>query len=196
MIRRAFIKRASGLLVPLAFPAIVRGQGIPEPILSLMNAPSPTAAAAQLVLVTAQTLGTLRNNATLPAGLTFLWGGVSATCTALGRWKVSGNSATHVVELMSASCVQQAAVTVDNSTGSAGAYNYVDLITPFTLVNNTTYFLFSLELNGGDQWYDSDTTVTKTSDSASISNANSDGISCFTGTANTASVPVNLKYHF
>jgi hypothetical protein len=160
-----------------------------------MNAPAPAAAAATPTLITAQTLGTLRNNFTDPVGLTFLWGGVSATCNALGRWNVAGNSGTHVVELMSAGCVLQRTVTINTTLGTPGTYQY-GTVADFTLVNNTTYFLFSIELNGGDQWYDADTTVTKTSDAASVSSANSDGVTCFTGAANVAFVPVNLKYHF
>ena len=94
---------------------------------------------------------------------------VSAThqVTSLGRWVVSGNSASHAVSLYlstgGGAGTLLGSVTVATSGATAGQFAYVALGTPVTLSAGNTYFLMSLESNGGDQWYDDDTTYTLTS---------------------------------
>jgi hypothetical protein len=43
-----------------------------------------------------------------------------------------------------------------------GQFSYVDLPAPITLSANTSYYLVSQEVSGGDQWADETTTVTTT----------------------------------
>ena len=89
------------------------------------------------------------------------WAGVSFTATQnetvkeLGRWKVAGNSGSHLVEIVTASGSVVASATVNLSSGTAGSYVYTTLGTPVLLTGGTTYYLLSQETSGSDQWMDS-----------------------------------------
>lgn len=152
--------------------------------------------------VTAQVLGSLRNNFTGSLGFRFTTPASGPpTVTALGRWKVAGNTGMHTVYLVdfTGGGVVVASVSLDMTTGVNGEYLYADLGTPLLLSISNQYFICSAELNGGDQWYDSDTTVTVTA--AAVQNGAaydtdvppSGGISG-SFAAPTAYVPVNFKY--
>jgi hypothetical protein len=116
-------------------------------------------------LITAQTLGTARNNYTGTVGLRFLAPASSLpTVVSLGRWVISGNSASHTVYLCDLGTAAitfsiAASVSVNTSGAPAAAYLY-GAITPYVLLASHYYFLCSDETNGGDQWYDYDTLVT------------------------------------
>jgi hypothetical protein len=76
----------------------------------------------------------------------------------LGRFKVGGNTGTHVVKLVDAATktdVPNGAVTVDLTTGNAGEFVYSNLSVPVTLSPGLDYYLISEETNNGDQFYDS-----------------------------------------
>jgi hypothetical protein len=72
-----------------------------------------------------------------------------------------GNSATHVVKLVSAtgSDIAGGSVTVNTSGATVGSFTYAPLSNPVTLSPNTTYYILSQETSGADLWYDLDTTL-------------------------------------
>ena len=111
--------------------------------------------------VTAQSLGTLRNNFTGCVGFGFTAQSGPVTVTALGRWVVAGNSGSHTVYLIRDSPFTIVASAVVNTSGApTGAYLYT-AITPTVLpAGGESYALISDETNAGDQWYDNDTTIT------------------------------------
>ena len=155
--------------------------------------------------ITAQAIGTARNNATLEVGIAFTVGGSNLTVKELGRWVLSGNSSTHVLNLCSGTVggtrTVLGTVTVNTSGAGAGAYLYGTLSSSVTLTASTTYFLFSAETNGGDQWSDDVGTTITTNTSvasprASHSAAYWDGASITIATDGPAHLygPVNFKY--
>jgi hypothetical protein len=148
--------------------------------------------------VTGQTLGSLRNDYSNWVGFRFTVGSSNITVGELGRWVVSGNSGAHTVKLVLASTgadVSGGSVSIATSGATAGQFKYVALGSPVTLLANTTYYIVSQESNGGDQWYDLNTTLTSTS----VATINSP-VYGSTGAWNTPSgagkgyVPVSFKY--
>jgi photosystem II stability/assembly factor-like uncharacterized protein len=114
-------------------------------------------------LLQGETLGTLRHDHPGFVGMKFTTGSSPVAVGQLGRWVVSGNSQSHVLELVKASTgVVVALATVNTAGAPAGAFTYAYLASPVTLAANTTYYLVSNE-NNGDAWYSSDSTVTPTS---------------------------------
>lgn len=115
--------------------------------------PPPTAGSA---LVTAFSGGPARNNFSGWAGMRFTVGPTALTVNSLGRIYVLGNSGTHVVKLVRSdgSDLPGASVNVELSAGTPGQFNYGQLASAVTLPANTTYFLVSQEVEGGDQWFD------------------------------------------
>jgi hypothetical protein len=113
--------------------------------------------------VTSKVLGTLRNDVTGWIGMKFTVGASPLTVTALGRTFASGNSSTHLVELVKASdgnAVVNGSVSISMAGGKPGEFSYATLATPVTLLANTSYYLVSQETSGGDKWYSYDSTVT------------------------------------
>jgi hypothetical protein len=87
----------------------------------------------------------------------FTVGSAPRSVTALGRIYISGNTGSHVVKLVNVSDgsdVPGGSVTVSLPSGTAGQFSYAPLASPVTLAANTSYYLVSQEVSGGDQWYD------------------------------------------
>jgi hypothetical protein len=155
---------------------------------------SPSAA-----YVTGTTLGTLRNDYSGWVGLRITVGGASQTVTQLGRMMAPGNTATHTVKLVKASDgldVPGGSAAVPMSGGTPGLYKYVLLSNPVTLAANTTYYLVTQETNGGDNWYDFNTTLTTTLVAAVNGAIFGDGPGNWNqiGGANQSYGPVNFFY--
>lgn len=113
---------------------------------------------APTALVTGVTLNSpqLRSDFTGWVGFKFTVGSTPIRVTDLGRWVVSGNSGSHVVKLVRAddlTDVPNASATVNTSGKPAGQFAYAQLAGTVTLAANTTYYLVSHEVSGGDQWY-------------------------------------------
>ena len=123
------------------------------------------AASTSTALTTAVTsFGPLRNNSNETDGAVIQVGSANLTVTALGRIMVSGNSQTHLVELVDASTNQVlGSVSLAMSGGVAGQFKYASLSSPVTLLAGHKYYLVSKEFSGGDQWYNEPTTVRTTS---------------------------------
>jgi hypothetical protein len=112
--------------------------------------------------------------------------------TALGRWVVSGNTASHTVKLVDNSNNIIASATV-NTNGQPVGYLYAS-ITPVTLSANTIYHLMSLETVNGDSWHDGHT-VTHTGIVTGIVSSYQSGSSLLTWANGQSYVPTNLKYY-
>ncbi len=115
--------------------------------------------------VTNKTLGTLRNNYSGWVGMEVQVGATPITVNSLGRIFVTGNAGSHSIKIVLASTGQDVpggSVTFQPE-GTNGQYTYVSLQSPITLNANTTYYIVSHEVKGGDQWYDNNTAVTTTS---------------------------------
>ena len=141
--------------------------------------------------VTSQTTTTTRNNYSDYVGCYFTVGASDIIVTHLGRWVISGNTGTHTVVIRNTSHTVVASVSVDTSGAPAGAYKYVALGTPYTLLANTSYYLMSQEVSGGDLWYDIGA-FTTTGVTSSKSAAYGTPGTVFT--SNQAYVPVSFKY--
>ena len=115
------------------------------------------------LVASVSSLGKLHNNFTGFVGMKFTTGTSTIPVTQLGRWVVSGDTQSHTLNLINAVTGELVATTVVNAVGATpGAFAYGRLFYPVTLAANAAYYLVSQEINGGDQWYDSATTVTST----------------------------------
>lgn len=143
-------------------------------------------------------LGTIRNSYTGWVGMMIQTGSYPVVVNALGRIVVSGNSAAHLVKLVSGATgadVQAASVTVPTVGVVPGNFSYTNLSSPVTLNANSTYYLVSLESAGGDQWYDHDTTVQTTAVASVTSAVYSSGSSwALVAPAGQTYGPVNFEY--
>ncbi len=148
--------------------------------------------------VTGDVLGALRNNYTGWVGMSITVSGSPLSITALGRMFAPGNSGTHTLKIVDATTGADvaggsASITM---TGSAGQFVYASLLSPIVLNANTTYYLLSQETNGGDQWYDYNTTAT-TASVASLNGAVWGGVAPYVfmpGSVGRMYVPVDFKY--
>ena len=139
----------------------------------------------------------LRNNYGNFVGMEFTVGNTALSVGQLGRMCVAGNTGCHSVKLVNAATgtdLPGGAVTVNMAGCTAGQYQYAPLAVSLTLSANTSYYLASLEVNGGDQWYDAGTITP--ANVATVPNA-----VYFNGTqwangagANKSYVPPNLLY--
>lgn len=145
--------------------------------------------------VTAQTLGTSRNNFSGDVGFQLTVGSQDLTATKLGRWIISGNNQSHTMNIYNSGCTSIGSVSVNASGATAGQYLYGTLSSPVTLSAGATYYITSSETSGSDSFYDSDTTITPTS-AGSVPNAVfNEGAGCQPfSSANNSYGPVNFQY--
>ena len=116
--------------------------------------------------VTSTTVGTARNDWGDYVGFKLTVGNAPLIVTQLGRWTSSGNSMTHTIEVVDAwNNNVVATASVDTFGAPAGQYLYGSVgSSPVTLSANHSYYLLSLESNGGDSWYQADTIVVPSGD--------------------------------
>ena len=137
----------------------------------------------------------LRNNYTGFVGMQFTVGSNSLSVVSVGRICVAGNSATHTVELVSAqSGATVASASVNMANCPAGQFVYASLASPATLQAGASYYLVSLEQNGGDLWYDSGPIAPLADVSVTNSIYSSSGIWTPDNGPNTAFVPPSMEY--
>jgi len=144
------------------------------------------------------TAGTLRSNAGFPLGFRFTVGSSAMTVTSLGRWRVSGNTGMHVVQIVDTSSPNGhvAQATLDMSSGTVNAFKFA-AITPVVLTANHDYFVVSEESNGGDQWSDDNATVGTTADGTiTTSEYEPGGINSGVWQSNTAGVKSYVAPNF
>ncbi len=125
----------------------------------------------------------------------------------LGRWVLGAegtrprNTGTHQMKIVIPTAdkkgqdVAGSTVNVNTSSVEPGQFAYADLNDPITLSANTTYYIASLEVNGGDYWYGSATTVSHTADATVNSIAKTYKGNWETpGSAGSCMVPVSFVY--
>ena len=150
--------------------------------------------------VTSTNLGSLRNDVSGWVGMSVTVGGSPVTVTALGRMFAPGNTGSHTVKIVNAANGQDVSggsASVTMSGGVAGSFVYGNLGGSVTLNANTTYYIVSHETQGGDQWYDVNTTIQTASVAAETTSIWSlDGTTTYqtTGPANQSYVPVDFLY--
>ena len=87
------------------------------------------------------------------------------------------------------------AVTVSLPSGTPGTFTYVALASPVVLTANTTYYLISQEVNGGDQFYNLSQVTPSGGVTVDIAVVISPDLGIQkVGRANNAYVPVSLLY--
>ena len=151
-------------------------------------------------LVTGITIGSLRSDFTGFVGMGFQVAGAPLKVSRLGRFKVPGNSRTHLLKLVDAATmadVPGGSVTVDmSSTATAMAFVYVDLAAPIILAAAAEYFLISQEQTGMDDWFDSNTKVTTTNVVTHVFAVNGDGAGNYSRSPVNEFIygPVDLQY--
>lgn len=127
-------------------------------------------------------------------GCGFTVGGSNITVTDLGRWVISGNSASHDLTIMDGSGAILVTATI-NTSGLSVGYNYVSC-TPTVLTAGNTYYIMSLETSGGDQFYDIGTVTSTAAGTIITSNYAFFGGPPLTASSGSVSyVPVNFKYY-
>ncbi len=190
-------------------PATALTQSGTQYMCVVSNSAGPTAsnAATLTVVATLPTtnyitsfgLGTGRNNFTGWVGMSITVGSSPVTVTALGRVVVSGNTGSHLVKIVNAATSQDVtggSVTVSTVGGTAGTLAYANLPASVTLSANTTYYVVSQETQGGDAWYDVNTSIQTTAVAAENTGIYSyDGASYSGyGAANQSYGPVGFLY--
>lgn len=151
--------------------------------------------------VTSVTLSTsaLRNNFNGWLGTKITTGPNPVIVRELGRWVLSGNSASHTVKIVNATPVSDVpgASVVVNTAGAPVGFLYVPLATPVTLAANTSYYIVSQEVSGGDQWYEGNNTLTYASSIATVNQSvySSNGTTYTTSySANNSYIPVAFRW--
>jgi hypothetical protein len=152
--------------------------------------------------VTGQSVSATANNQTICVGTKFnVSSGVSFSVTELGRWVVSGNSASHILTLTDTSGTSLGACSVNTSGQTPGTYVYCVLGTPIAITGPVTgYAMFSQELSGGDHWGNPGASITTTAVAANQGGASGtiSGNNCTSPTGWETSDkiygPVNFKY--
>ena len=115
--------------------------------------------------VTQITPRTLRNDYTGWLGMSFTTGPLGMNITGLGRYLAPGNSRTHPIKLVRASdgADLPGGTVAVSMAGASSQFVIAAFPSVIFLQPNTTYYVLSQEVSGGDQWYDQDS-VTTTSD--------------------------------
>lgn len=153
------------------------------------------AGSTSLVTSVSTNLSTLRNDIAEQVGVKINTGPSGITVRQLGRYFVAGNRHVHTLKLLDANMHILGSATVDESAGTADGlgFKYGDLDKPVSLQPNSSYYLYSLETKGGDQWYDYQT-VEATTAAASFAAAAFGRTPTVLGGAGSSYGPLNLKY--
>src|ERR1051326_2206794 len=148
--------------------------------------------------VTSKTLGLQRNDFSGWVGMSVAVGPAPLTISSVGRIVGPNNTETHTVKIVNANGtdVTGGSAQVNTVGGTTGSFVYGALAAPIVLNANTTYYVMSQEVQGGDVWYDNNTAAQTTSDAslaASVYFLN--GVyTAVAGTAGHMYVPVDFKY--
>jgi hypothetical protein len=148
-----------------------------------------------LVTSVSTNASTLRNDVTQQVGTVIHTGSTAITAHQLGRYFVTGNSHVHTLKLLNSNVQILGTATVDESAGTPDAlgFKYGNLNKPVVLQPNSTYYLYSLETAGADQWYDYQT-VEATTSAASFAEAAYGQVPTTLGGTGNSYGPLNLKY--
>lgn len=137
----------------LIFVALILSLGIPGLTQTAIRHAMYSAASSS-PLITAVAGSGLRNDLTYCLGFRFTTPSSNPPiATELGRYKIAGNSGTHVIYLMNSSGSILTSASVDLTTVSNGQFAWAT-ISPYSTAASTTYYVMSSETVSGDQWYD------------------------------------------
>jgi len=143
-------------------------------------------------------LGTLRNNFSGWVGMSISVGNSPIAVAALGRMFATSNASSHIVKIVTTNGqnVSGASVSVSMSGGTVGNFVYANLPAPVTLNANTTYYVVSQETQGGDLWYDNNTTIQTTNVASETTSvySNDGSTYIFSGGTDQSYVPVDFRY--
>ncbi len=110
----------------------------------------------------------------------------------------TGNTSIHPMKIvtLNGDAVSRPSVSVPMSGGTANNFVYANLTAPVTLNANTVYYVVSQETQGGEAWYDLNTTIQTTSVASETTGIYSYDGSTFSvnGSAGQSYVPVNFLY--
>jgi hypothetical protein len=149
--------------------------------------------------VVASTQGTLRNDYAGWVGMSITVSTAALEVSSLGRLALSGNAGNHSLKIVNAGTgldVPGGAVSIGMGGSAPGNFVYGALPSPVTLSPNTTYYILSQETQGGDSWYDLNTTVQATGD-AGLNGpvyGTSSPFAAVTGLTGHMYVPLDFKY--
>ena len=185
------------------FSGALTGMTIPQAV--IMTAPASVSANFQLstnsgesaAFVTSyDNLGAIRNNYSGWVGTQFTVGSAALNVTSLGRLCVYGNASTHAVKFASVATGQDlpGGSAVLNMAGcTPGQFVYATLPAAIVLQAGASYYLVSMEVSGGDSWYDLGP-VTTTSGASVTNSVYNNGVWNTMAGASTAYVPPNFLY--
>ena len=139
------------------------GTGTANLILTVTAAPPPPPVKTAFVTSATGNPANLINSASSWVGMQFKVGAAPITVTSLGRFFVPGNNGLHTLKLVDAATgedVPGTPVAVNMTPPSSGSFVYADLASPVILSAGHTYYLATLEFNGGDFLYETATVQT------------------------------------
>lgn len=148
-----------------------------------------------LVTSVSTNASSLRNDITEQLGVKINIGSSVVPVRQLGRYFVAGNRHVHTLKLLDANMHILGTATIDESAGTADGlgFKYGDLDKVVYLQPNQSYYLYSLETKGGDQWYDYQTVETTTT-AANFAAAAYGRTPTIPGGAGSSYGPLNIKY--
>jgi hypothetical protein len=169
------------------------------PWLTTSRGPSIASGGGSTAFVTAVPFfSTLRNDGGgYTTGFGFTVGSTGITITHLGRWKASGDSASHTMYIYNSAFSILATVSVNMSNASeADGFVYAVLASSLALSASTLYYCGSVETTGVDHFYDYPTQITTTTAATTTGGFYYLGGTSATGLdgAGHSYGPVNFKY--
>lgn len=177
------------LLILLLLPVFAAAQSPLKKLVKTGTISPPTT----FEFITSPGSGTLRSDYGDFVGCAFTVGASNITVSELGRWVVSGNSGTHTIKITDAANVTIVSASI-NTSGLSVGYNYV-ACTPTVLTSGVTYYIFSGETNGGDQWYNAAAATCTAAGTIDASMYIIGGVITLNATGSETYVPINFKYN-
>lgn len=146
---------------------------------------TPTAPTVQSgYFVTKVTLGTLSNSFDGWAGMEILVDASSLVVSKVGRVFATNNVQQHAIKIIDKGAnLDLTTAILDTIGGTDGEFQYVDLASPVTLLQGSSYYVVSDQMGGGDQFYLDDSTVQHTTAAKVVSAVSGDGASPYVSSA-------------
>jgi hypothetical protein len=133
-----------------------------------MTTPETSAAPWNLFVTGVNQLDPNLRNDLAAVGMVIVVGPNPVTVTALGRFMVAGNLATHTMMILDGSSQAPVATVAVTPGGIVDSFVYAALDTPATLAANAKYYVVSVEQIGGDQFHNGQFTQVSTTAAARI----------------------------
>ena len=128
--------------------------------------------------VTEATPGTLSNSFDGWSGMEILVDASSLLVSKVGRLRATNNVQQHAIKIIDKGTNQDMTTALlETIGGTAGEFQYVDLPSPVTLLQGSSYYIVSNQYSGADQFYLDDSTIKHTIAAKVISAVSGDGAS-------------------